>query len=278
MSIEIPRDRYKRPLIIPVGGGKPIPYYRASSFGDVLDDRSNLEKYLRRMAVKGMSTRPDITFQVSVTPLTEKWKLNQLVEDAIEAAGGGQRASLGTSLHSLTEMMDRGDPLPPFPAEYAGDLAAYRAATSVFTHQSIETFLVNDIVKAAGTPDRTSTHAAPLTFGGGKFPAVTLPPATRVTDLKTGGHKDYLGGHAIQLAIYSRAVNYDPATGERTPLDVDQDWGVIFHAPAGEGTCTLYAVDLNAGWEGALLAAEVRAWRKRKGLATPAAPALSVAA
>jgi hypothetical protein len=264
---EVPRDRFGKPLIRPVDGGKPVAYYRASSFGDVLDDKSNLEKYLRRMAVKGLTLKPELSLAVSTTALTEKWKLNQIVEQAIEAAGGGRKASIGTSLHTLTELLDTGEDLPEYPSEYKADLEAYVEATRPFSHAAVEEFVVNDELGVAGTPDRVSDQLIPL-----HFDSLTLPSALRITDLKTGGHPDYLGHYAVQLAIYSRSVYYDPATGERSPLEgVDQDWGVIFHMPSGEGRCDLYALDLNAGWEGALLAADVRAWRKRRGLAVGAA-------
>ena len=273
MSVEVPRNHWGQPLIIPPGGGKPVPYQRASSFGDVLDDKSNLEKYLRRKVMRGLANRPDLLLAAATTPDEEKGALNRIAEDAIEAAGGSEKATIGTSLHRLTELLDAGADLPPYPQQYDADLVAYRAATEPFEHVAIERFVVNDELRVAGTPDRVSWHTAPLQFEG-----LTLPPALRIGDLKTGGHAAYLGKYAVQLAIYSRSQFYDPETGTRTPIfgwddeaenwrDVDQDWGVIFHAEAGTGTCNLYALDLQAGWEGALLAADVRAWRKRKGLA-----------
>jgi hypothetical protein len=274
MPVEIPRDRWGKPLIIPADGGKPVPYYRASSFGDVLDDRSNLEKYLRRMAVKGISLRPELQLAVSTTSLDEKWKLNSLVEQGIEAAGGGRKASIGTSLHTLTEMLDRGEELPAYPAEYGADLAAYETATRMFEHVAIERFVVCDELGVAGTPDRVSVATEDLWF---QTPLKRGFP--RITDLKTGGNGDYLGHYAVQLAIYAHSEYYDPESGERTPIEgVSQDWGVIFHMPSGEGRCDLYAMDLVAGWEGALLAADVRKWRRKKGLSVAAATPQQIAA
>lgn len=267
-SVEVPRDRWGRPLIIPPGGGKPVPYNRASSFGDVLDDKTMLEKYLRRMAVKGVTANPELGLAIATTPLDQKGKLDGLVEEAIEKAGGGKKASLGTSLHSLTEAMDKGEELPHVPLEYRADLAAYEETTSVFRHVAIERFVVNDELQVAGTPDRVSEVLEALTFGAPDTPVDVHAGHLLITDLKTGGHANYLGKYATQLAIYSRSQFYDPATGERTPIgNVNQHIGVLFHMPAGEGRCDLYALDLQAGWEGALLAAEVRQWRKRKGLA-----------
>ena len=270
MTAEVPRNHWGQPLIIPPGGGKPIPYNRASSFGDVLDDKSNLEKYLRRKVMRGLALRPDLLLAAATTPDEEKGALNRIADDAIEAAGGSEKATVGTSLHRLTELLDSGADLPPYPAQYDADIAAYQKATAPFEHVAIERFVVNDELQVAGTPDRISYHRTPLSFAN----LPDLMPALRIGDLKTGGHAAYLGKYATQLAIYSRSQFYDPETGERTPIThdeewgpVEQDYGVIFHAEAGTGTCHLYALDLQAGWEGALLAADVRAWRKRKGLA-----------
>lgn len=248
---EIPRDRWGRPLIVPPGGGNLVPYARASSFADVLEDRSNLEKWKCRMTAHGLALRPELLLAATVTGLDDRSGLNKIVEDAITAAGGGAAASIGTSLHSLTEMWDRGETLPNFPAQYEQDLAAYQAATAQFSMDHIERFVVCDELQIAGTPDRVMAGV--------------------IGDLKTGGSDGkWLGKHAPQLAIYAHSQFYDPATGTRTPIDnVNQKEGVIFHAPAGQGRCDLYLLDLVAGWEGVQVAVEVRAWRKRKGLLSP---------
>ena len=48
---------------------------------------------------------------------------------------------------------------------------------------------------------------------------------------------------------------------------VDQQHGIVMHLPVGKGECTLYEVDIAAGWEAVQLAVDVRAWRKRRDLA-----------
>ena len=266
-QVEIPRDRWGKPLIIPPNGGKSVPYFRASSFGDVLEDRSNLEKWRVRKVIEGLVARKDLWLRAR-TAGTDKWALNTLAREAIDAAGGGERASIGTILHSLTERLDRGEPWETVAAEagddYLADLAAYVAVTERFNHVCIEQFMVCDELGVAGTPDRLSVDLdreddARLVVG----------------DLKSGGSSGgssgFLDKHAVQLAIYAHSAIYDPATGERTPIALDRAVGWIYHMPAGEGTCDLYQLDLEAGWEGALLAADVRAWRKRRGICTPVA-------
>ena len=48
-GLDIPRDGKGRPLITPADGGKPIPYTRASKFGDALEDTFNLSRWQQRM-------------------------------------------------------------------------------------------------------------------------------------------------------------------------------------------------------------------------------------
>lgn len=52
---EQPRDRWGRPLIVPVGGGKPEGYKRTTTFIDVLDDKSNLTDWKTRIVVTGVA-------------------------------------------------------------------------------------------------------------------------------------------------------------------------------------------------------------------------------
>lgn len=274
---DIQRDRYGRPLVIPPDGGRPVAYNRASSFGNVLDDVTNLTKWQLRMAAKGLTDRPDLYLAVLATPLDDKYKLNDLIQQAIEHAGGSRAATTGTALHQLTELIDLGQPLPVVPEQHRADLDAYRRVTSRFEMVHIEKFMVCDELQVAGTPDRlmrdlTAPIPAPterLDLWGNLYEDED-PQLLLVGDLKTGGHAGYLGKYASQLAIYAHSDLYDPATGDRTPVDVDRETGWVFHMPAGEGRCDLYRLDLKAGWDAALLAADVRAYRKRKSAAVAA--------
>jgi hypothetical protein len=51
-------------------------------------------------------------------------ELNQIAAEAQKAAGDKTKASIGTSLHKLTHMMDRGETLGYVPPEFEADLAA----------------------------------------------------------------------------------------------------------------------------------------------------------
>ena len=259
MTTEVQRDRWGRPLITPPDGGRPVAYARSSSFGDVLEDKFHLAKWQQRMVAKGLALRPDLYMAATTTPLDNKSKLNAIADDAITAAGGSAKSTIGTSLHALTEAIDCGEPLPPYPAEYAAGLDAYREIAARFEMVAIERFMVCDELQVAGTPDRLVRDAFD-----------TAATELEVFDLKTNGSANFLGKYAVQLAIYAHSVYYDPATGEREPVQINQRIGWIAHMPQGEGSCQLYRVDLERGWQSALLAAEVRAHQKAKGLVVPA--------
>jgi hypothetical protein len=251
---DVPRDRWQRPLIIPPDGGRPQPYARWSSYGDVLEDRYNLEKWKVRTAAVGLADRPDLLLSVAAHR-DDKRKLDGLCEQALEAAKGTSAATTGTALHKLTEAVDAGVPLPTLPPSAAADLDAYRAATAGLKVVAVEQFVVCDEIRAAGTFDRV----------------VEVDGTRYVADIKTGDVKWGIGKIAVQLAGYSRSVAYDPSDGSRTDLDVDQDRALVIHLPQGEAVCSLLWVDIVQGWSGVLMARQVREWRKSsRSLAVPA--------
>ena len=42
---DIPRDHWNRPLVVPPGGGNPVPYTRCTTFIDPLEDQYNLTQH-----------------------------------------------------------------------------------------------------------------------------------------------------------------------------------------------------------------------------------------
>src|SRR5690606_11260548 len=108
-----------------------------------------------------------------------------------------------------------------------------------------------------------------LKIGGTHDRTVRYQGRDYIADIKTGSVEFGALKIAMQLAVYSRSVLYDPATRERTPLEVDQDRAIVIHLPAGQGRCDLHWVDIAAGWEAVQVATQVRRWRKRRGLLTP---------
>lgn len=252
---EIERDRYGRPMIVPPGGGKKVPYRRCTTFVGVLEDTWNLSRWSQRNVAIGLADRPDLLLGVAAHR-DDKQKLNQLCEDAAEAAKAHAAATTGTALHALTEIVDRGLDMPVLPEQAQLDIAAYRAATANIEWLAIEQGIVVDELRVHGTPDRV-----------GRLPDGRVV----IADLKTGNVDFGMAKIAMQMAVYSRGVPYDHASGRRDTFTapVDQAAGIVIHLPAGTGKCELLEVDLAAGWEGVQIARQVWDWRARKNLAKP---------
>jgi len=218
---------------------------RISKVKDLIDDRFRLELWGKRMVALGLVDRRDLQLAVSAHR-GDKGQLDKLCKEALNYAQASAAANVGTALHTLAEMVDKGVELPPIDAEALADLAAYEDAMAPFEVVLSETFVVVDELKAAGSFDRI------LAYEGRNY----------IADIKTGAGVDFIaGGVAIQLALYSRGQLYDPGTGVRMPLDVDQDRGILIHLPQGAATCTLYWIDIQAGWLAAQLATRVRNFR-----------------
>ena len=254
---EVPRDRWKRPLIQPVGGGKPEPYTRCTTYVGALEDTYNLEKWKCRQTAIGMALRPDLSMAVaSCDPVRDKSAIDAHVETALEAAASHAAANIGTALHKFTEDHDRAVlNMDQVPGQYRADLIAYADVMTKarVTVQAIETFVVADGIKVGGTFDRIVMH------GGKRY----------VLDVKTGSIDYGMGKIAMQLAVYAHSRHYNPETFERSDLDVDLERAIVAHLPAGQGKCFLRWVDIATGWEGVQLAARVRDWRKLKNLSEP---------
>jgi len=241
------RDNFGRPLIIPPDGGEPVAYRRCTTFIDVLGDRSNLEKWKQRQTAIGLSARKDLLLRVATAKKDNK-ALDKVCEWALQAAGADASANIGTAIHALTEEIDRGE-TPEIPEAWAKDIQAYLQATKHLRMDQIEVFVVNDDLKVAGTFDRQ---------------VATLEEHRFVADLKTGSIYD--GGKiAMQLAVYANSQIYNVETGERSELTASRETGMVIHLPQGEGKCSILEADLVEGWKGAQLAADVWAWRAKKG-------------
>lgn len=253
------RDRYGRYLIPDPETGKERPWTRATTWAKTCSDTFGLTKWELRMTALGLAKRPDLLAQVATVTDPDdrdaKKLLDGVCEDAKEAAGSSIRRNLGTALHAMTEHIDAGRDFT-VPDAHRADLDAYRAATSglKIDPSHIERIVTVPTLGVAGTFDRLVTHDGQL----------------MVADLKTGWDVLYgMGEIAIQLALYANAATiYDAATATHTPMpDVSRERALVFHLPVGEATCTIYEVDVAAGWEMAQVCGTVRTWRKRKDLA-----------
>jgi len=72
-EVEIPRDRYGRPMVVPPKGGKPVPYTRTTTVAGSLDDGTALVAWKLRMAAAGLTLRPDLLLAASDN-VTTSWR------------------------------------------------------------------------------------------------------------------------------------------------------------------------------------------------------------
>lgn len=259
---EPPRDGYGRYLLPDPRTGELRAWTRATTLAHTLDDTTFLTKWKRRMVLQGCAADPSILDVVPslVVALNHasgaeakdlKKALDDVCDTAAALAGAGDGAGWGTALHTLTEYHDAGHlHRIEVPIDLAPDLACYqRTLTDAGIRtpiDHIERIVVNTTVDTAGTYDRL----------------LRLPDGRLVVgDLKSQQNIfDWLS-IAIQLAQYAHAdavINPDTGQLEMLPPDLDVTVGVVIHLPARSATCTLYEVDLDAGWRAAQLAHQVR--------------------
>jgi hypothetical protein len=276
---ETRRDRWGRYLVVPPTGGKPVGYTRVTTVAKALDDGSGLLDWKATASVVGTMRRPGIraAWEQLLNEHPDPWygspeskkKCKELVKDAAEAGGSGDRALLGTSLHALVETLNKGGtPLVSQDATQR-DLDAYqRAIDAAGLHVDpayCERTVVLDGAQVAGTADMLSV----------KVPGFDVP---LIADLKTGERLDFgWQAIAVQLAAYAHAdalyTQGDATDGSQDVREamptVSQTFGLVIHLPAGKAECHLYIVDLEAGRQAFAQSLDVRRWRARKDLATP---------
>jgi hypothetical protein len=246
---------------------KGEPRTRVTTFIDAVKNGYHIAKWREHMVAIGVAENRSL--QLEVAACRDEWlKLDAVCGKAIERAKGTEGSSIGTSLHDLTEMIDRGATVS-VPEPWATDLDAYRRTLAdagiEIVAEWIEGFVVHHELKVAGRYDRFVR--APGIEGLVAF------------DLKTG-QRLYPTEHATQLALYANAPEqWDPTTDTTSPMpdDINKDVGIICHLPEGQGTCSLHVVDIRAGWDAVQLAASVRRWQARTDLMQPYDPSAGTA-
>ena len=246
--------------IVPDGEKKAVLHQRVSNFKKPLADTYNLERWDRRCIAQGLVASPGLQALAASTPHDDKGAWDEICDKARQAVKASDKADGGTGRHTMTERVDRGEPIDAFPEPYRSELAAYvetldAAGMSIL---EIEQYVVLPEWLVAGRFDRL--------VGFGSRPMIA--------DIKTGSLDFGMGEIAVQLACYANAATiYDPTTCKHRPMpDVDKETGLVIHLPAGKAECTLHFVDIKAGWEAAHHAQWVKQWRKRRDLSDPWRP------
>jgi hypothetical protein len=276
MRPEPARDRWGRYKLPHPETGETKSWTRATTLAHTISDTHALTEWKRRMVLTGAALSPDLLIPVPglarEIETASNWReakaakeqLGQIADFAAAAAGADDGSKLGTLLHTITEYADAGrlaEIADQIPEELLDDLAAYLATMADAGIERpaiwIERILVNTRVEAAGTTDRILVMSEPCQKCGS---------ALRIGDLKTQKSLDFgFLEIAIQLAEYAYAdAMVDPDTGALGPMPpLCRCRGIVMHLPVGSGQCTLYELDLEAGWAYATLAHDVRQARSQ---------------
>jgi len=272
-------DRWGRYLLPSPHTGNKRPFTRVTTFARTIVDSYALNLWQQRMTAKGMALRSDLVAMASTMDVTrDKDRLDDLVSQAKDAAGYKVAANRGTAVHSFTEGLDKGQlDLEEIPQDQRADISAYQECMTAhklsIVPELIERRVCLPQYEVAGKFDRVLKEA------DGSYV---------IGDVKSGKNVTYGWLEiSIQLACYARGINmcgvWDARNEQWMPVPkVRTDYAVVIHIPAGTGSCTMYRLDIQAGWEAAQLCAVVREWRKRTGLAKaydgPGAPQSAVEA
>lgn len=255
---EAQTDRYGRPLLN-LGNGKLTPVTRASTLSKTLDYTGSLGDWNERVVAHGIAQRPDLTALASVTPVTDKKSYEDILTKAKIVGGGTAKADLGTAFHALMVIAASGGSTEGAPAQLVD---AVNKVMSEFTRLGI-TIL----------PELSEQTCVTQSIGAtGTWDGIAVMPDGRkvILDYKTG-RIDYLAhSTAIQTAIYAHADLIMTAHGDPVPMiDVAQEMSLLVHVDLESGQVGIYELDLVAGWQGAVLAAKVRAYRRKDDLMYP---------
>lgn len=254
-------DRYQRHWFPHPVTGEEQPFTRATTWAKTISDTYGLEMWKNRQVARGVAMREDLQALAAALPDSEKKQLDAVVKQAVDHAAPSAGANVGTALHSWTAQLDRGLDRE-IPAPWIGDVQAYTATLSKYSVRTIPS-LVERYVCMTQPMDVAGQFDRIIEWEGGWY----------IADVKTSPSLDYSWGEiAVQLALYAKArylwEGLAPGYWDDMP-PVNTEQGLVIHLPAKQAKCELWWVDLELGWKAALLAADVREWRKRKDIARP---------
>jgi hypothetical protein len=246
----VERDQWKRPKIIPPGGGTPVSYRRASTVAEAIDDHYGLDVWKQRLLAQGLAQRPDLVQSIHTATKSE---LADICEAAMDQGGANVASRNGSTMHALTDRLDRGEDMPPgLPSNIVAMLEVYEERMKRFTYLDGERFVVQDKIKCAGTYDRRLADEDGIYIG----------------DLKTGqDYKRIALKTAAQVAVYAAGVHYS-LDGEREEHGAMRDRGVFIWLPwtdkPEQAQCEVKWIDLRSGRKAIMEAFRLEDFRKIK--------------
>lgn len=250
-------------------------YDRVSSAASALDTKENLSPYHQAQAVLGVVTEPLPSlvwqFRALASEHRDPWsgakaEVKELLRAARKLGGEDAKAGIGTAVHRFTMLVDQGV-VPEFSVpELAPWLDCYSQAMARFEVLEQERFIVTDDVDGGDADLRVA----------GSYDRLVRDRVTgevMIADVKTGrSDPDFAMSVTVQVAMYAHGVHYDQQSGRREPIhpEVSRSAGLLIHLPVnGDGPprCTVYRLDVGAGWELAKVARMVADARSMKATA-----------
>lgn len=281
-----PRDGKGRPMLIPSGVERRdenrVPYSRASSLGDKLEDHIHLWKWKMRGLAVGLAQSMDLIRLAAAENYTCGFaddvkanaasgrRVDEVIDRAMDRAGVSMKADYGTAIHARTEPENNGndpDDKQRIEVESCWDLWADLGVVNIGT----EVFTACDELRSAGTFDHLSY-----------VPGYGIV----VTDKKTSAKPK--ATYDVQLGSYSRSDVYDPETDERMTLEeyiaslgwdpalLNRSVGIIWWIKNGRTEARF--LDLDKGFAGAKVAAWIRDERDGMGTAPNVTKTIQAAA
>lgn len=247
--------------------GKEKHWTRVSTIANVLRESFMLDQWKYRMIAKGMGIRQDLAMlAANLDVKNDRDDLQEIADKAMEAAGAGVGANLGTALHGYCERLDRGEDLTKEVMH-----STTKRALSRYRNAMLKNGLVTD-------PTLMERVVLNHEYGiVGRLDRILNDPefwdVPRIGDLKTQKTMDFGGLEiAIQLALYAHAEyiwNEDEGKWETFP-EMNLKNAIVMHLPAQGDECEIYDVNIDDGWKCVRLAMNVREARKiGKGFITP---------
>lgn len=245
--------------------GKLTKFTRASRWAGQVEERYQLEQWMKAMVAFGMGQREDLYAMASSldhpgphASRPDGWwtPWAEIGDQCMDAAEAKRGAHLGTAVHRFTEQSDAGTLKPgDIPSKWRPHVKKYREMNEALG------LTIVDIEKIVLAVD---LHTGVC----GRLDRRRRCPDGRlvIDDLKTGRNAPLgLDGIAVQLGVYANAGwQFDPQTGvwSRCPEEVRKDvalvsWVPIDHPEDGE----IIPVDIAWGWEAAKVVAWLREYR-----------------
>jgi hypothetical protein len=246
-------------VLKPEPGADLVSWTRVSTIAKTVPSDYGLQDWRQRMLVKGIGTRPDLYALAAATPLDHKNALDEIVQQALEAAGVHISRNLGTALHGFTEMVDSGEDVT-IPQPWAKDVEAYKKKLEELEIELIEGMQELRIIN----PRWADGGAAGV---GGRFDRIVMYKGRpTIADVKSGSDPLLYGSGSIAIQLWMYATAWAIWDGEAflsLPKGMNTEYGLVIHLPAGQARAEITEVHFDGVEEEVQLAMAVRYSRSK---------------